>query len=188
MIEMTILQKFGMAIDRRYLKKAGATGIPGSKYQLLLICFHAYQGKAELNLNGTIIYPGDAIAEFHLSNKLIAEMGKEESSRSMEWRMLEMLKAEFTALAEACSNDLVPIQVQGFYGVNVLTAGAKRLGFTLVPIPKGWNHWWLGFWESILRKIFYSYKTKKKAAFQKTKEAFEVWITREELIKRYLKL
>jgi hypothetical protein len=44
----------------------------------------------------------------------------------------------------------------------------------------------LGFWETILRKIFYSYKTKKKASFKKTKDPFEIWITREELIKRYL--
>jgi hypothetical protein len=78
------------------------------------------------------------------------------------------------------------VEIKGFYGVNVLTAGAKRLGFTLIPIPKGWNRWWLGFWETILRKIFYSYKTKKKATFQKTKDPYEVWITREELLKRYL--
>ncbi len=187
MSDMTILQRLGMAIDRRYLKKVAATGIPGSKNQLLLICFHGYHGKTKLDINGTIINPGDSIAEFHLSNKRIAEMGREDSSRSMEWRMLEMLKAEFTALAEACSNNIISGQVQGFYGVNVLTAGAKRLGFTLVPIPKGWNHWWLGFWESVLRRIFYSYKTKKKATFQKPKEAFEVWITREELIKRYIR-
>jgi hypothetical protein len=187
MSKISILQRLGMAIDKRYLKKAGATGIPGSKHQLLLICYHPYQGKKELNVGGTSICPGDTIVEFHLSNKRIAEMGREESSRSMEWRMLEILKAEFASLAEACSKNVIPMQVQGFYGVNVLTAGAKRLGFILVPIPKGWNHWWLGFWESILRKIYYSYKTKKKADLQKTKEAFEVWITREELIARYLK-
>lgn len=188
MSEVTILQKFGMAIDRRYLKKAGATTIPGSKYEVLLICFHPYTGKAPLHLNGTIINPGDMVAEFHLSNLRVAAMGRDESSRSMEWRLLESLKSEFTTLAKSCSSNEIPFSVQGFYGVNVLTAGAKRLGFTLVAIPKGWNRWWLGFWETILRKIFYSYKTKKKATFQKTKNAYEIWITREELIKRYSNL
>ena len=187
MSDFTILQRFGLAIDRRYLKKAGATGIPGSQHQVLLICYHPYRGKTALYLNGATIEPGEMIAEFHLSNKRITEMGWETSSRSMEWRILEALKAELTALAEACSSNTIPGTIQAFYGVNVLTAGAKRLGFTLVGIPKGWNHWWLGFWETFLRKIFYSFKTKKKATFQKPKEAFEIWITREEIIRRYLK-
>ncbi|HBF39555.1 MAG TPA: hypothetical protein DDW50_19825 [Firmicutes bacterium] len=187
MSELTILQRFGMAVDRRYLKEAGATGIPGSVYQVLLICFHPYQGERNLNLNGVTIHPGDMIAEFHLSNRRILEMGREASSRSMEWRLFEALRGEFTALAAACVINTIPASVQGFYGVNILAAGAKRLGFTLVPLPKGWNRWWLSFWETFLRRIFYSFKTKKKANFQKTKEAFEIWITREELLKRYLR-
>jgi hypothetical protein len=184
---ITVLQKLGMSIDHRYLKKVGATPIEGSKLQLLLICFHPYEGKTPLTFNdGTTINPGERIAELHLSNERITQLGREQTERSMEWRMLEFLKDEFTALANNCYNEKVPVEIKGFYGVNVLIAGAKRLGFTLVPIPKGWNRWWLGFWETILRKIFYSYKTKKKASFKKTKDPFEIWITREELIKRYL--
>ena len=187
MIEATVLQKFGMAIDRHYLKKVGATSIPGSKFNVLLICFHPYEGEKALTLvDGLVIDPGELIAEFHLSNQRIAELGNQQSERSMEWRIMEILKAEFTALAKACMEGQLSSDVKGFYGVNVLTAGAKRLGFTLVPIPKGWNRWWLGFWETLLRKIFYSFKTKKKATFQKTKDPYEVWITRQELVKRYL--
>jgi hypothetical protein len=184
---VTVLQKFGMAIDRRYLKKVGATSIPDSKLNLLLICFHPYEGEKSLTfVDGVAIDPGDPIVEIHLANQRITELGNEQSERSMEWRLLELLKAEFAALAKACSEGSISTEVKGFYGVNVLTAGAKRLGFTLVPIPKGWNRWWLGFWESFLRKIFYSFKTKKKATFQKTKDPYEVWITRQELVKRYL--
>ncbi|MGE5581527.1 MAG: YkoP family protein [Bacillota bacterium] len=182
----TLMQRLGMAIDRRYLKKAGAVPIPGSKLGLLMICYHPYHGKTALKLpEGVLINPEDPIAEFHLSNHRILEISQEQSERSMEWRLLEMLKEEFSALAKACSEKQVPAEIKGFYGVNVLTAGAKRLGFTLVPIPKGWEQRWLGFWETILRKIFYSFKTKKKASFQKTKTPYEVWITREQLIKRY---
>ena len=183
---VTILQKLGMAIDRRYLKKVGATTIPGSRLNLILVCYHSYHGKKQLSFeDGAVINPGDLVVELHLGNQRIAEIGKEQSERSLEWRLLEMLKEEFTALARACLAGQIPAEIEGFYGVNVLTAGAKRLGFTLVPIPKGWNRWWLGFWETALRKIFYSFKTKKKATFQKTKNPFEIWITRRELIKRY---
>jgi hypothetical protein len=184
--DLTLVQKLGMAIDRRFLKNAGAIPIPGSQNQLLLICFHPYEGKVPLTLtDGVKINPGDRVAEFHLSNHRIVKLGREQTTRSMEWRMLELLKAEFNAVARACSDSRIPADVKGFYGVNVLIAGAKRLGFTMVALPKGWNRWWLGFWETILRKIYYSYKTKKKASL-KTKDAFEVWITREELLKRYL--
>jgi hypothetical protein len=188
MNKVSVLQKLVMAIDRRYLKKVNATTIPGSEHQLLLICFHPYEGKKLLTLaDGVTINPGDLVGEFHLANQRVAEMGKENSSRSMEWRLFEILKAEFSGVAKACSAKEISSEVKGFYEVNVLAAGARRLGFTMVAIPKGWNRWWLGFWETLLRKIFYSFKTKKKATFKKTKDAFEIWITREELIKRYLR-
>jgi hypothetical protein len=188
MSEASILQKFVMAIDRRYLKKVNATTIPGSEHQLLWICFHPYEGKTPITIgDGVTINPGDLVGEFHLGNQRVVEMGQENSSRSMEWRLLELLKAEFDAVAKACSAKEISSEVKGFYGVNVLAAGARRLGFTLVAIPKGWNRWWLGFWETFLRKTFYSFKTKKKATFKKTKDAFEIWITREELMKRYLR-
>ncbi len=184
---LTIFQKIGLAIDQRYIKKAGAEPVSGSKYNVLLVCFHPYHGQTSLKLAGeVVINPADQVGELHFSNYRVAELGKEKSSRTMEWRLLEILKEEFAALAKACSSGEIAPEMKAFYGVNVLVAGAKRLGFTLVPIPKGWNRWWLGFWETILRIVFYSYKTKKKTSFQKTKDPFEVWITREELLKRYL--
>ena len=189
MSQVPILRRFGEAIDRRYLKKVGATSIIGSKYKLLLVCFHPFAAKKEIQFpNSITIKPDDPIGEFHLSNIRVTEIAAEPSERSLEWRLFEMLKADLGALATACVAGEIPADIQAFYGVNVLSAGAKRLGFTLVPIPKGWNRWWLGFWESMLRKIYYSYKTKKKASIQRTMDPFEIWITRTELISRYLKV
>lgn len=192
MTEGTILQRIGYRIDRNYLKKAGATSVPGSRLDVLLICYHPYHGKTQLTIPGgktgapTLINPGDPIVEIHLSNIRIIQIAQEPSERSMEWRLLEMLREELGKLAQACKEGEIPYEVKGFYGVNVLSAGAKRLGFTLVPLPKGWNRWWLGFWESLLRKIYYSFKTKKKATFGRTQNPFEIWISREELLNRYL--
>lgn len=180
------LRSIGEAIDRYYLKKAGAAAIPGSNLGLLLLCYHPLESRKAVTVDEqTVCQPGVTVGEFHLSNIRITELAKEPSQRSLEWRILEMLKAEFTTLAAACVNGVIPEVVQGFYGVNVLSAGAKRLGFTLIPIPPGWSRWWLGFWESCLRLLFYSYKTKKKAALQRTMDPYEVWISRTELIKRY---
>jgi hypothetical protein len=185
---INILRSIGQTIDRYYLKKAGATAIPGSNLGLLLLCYHPLQSREAVVLDEQTVYqPGATVGEFHLSNIRITEFGNEPSQRSLEWRILEMLKAEFTTLAKACVEGVIPEAVQGFYGVNVLVAGAKRLGFTLVPIPQGWSRWWLGFWESCLRLLFYSYKTKKRAALQRTMDPYNVWISRAELIKRYYK-
>jgi hypothetical protein len=180
------LRKIGQAVDRHYLKKAGATEIPGSAEQLLLVCFHPYAGKEQIRLeDGMMIEPGESVAELHLSNIRITQIAAEPSERTMEWRLMGLLKTEFASLAAACVNGKISNEVKAFYGVNVLVAGARRLGFTLVPIPKGWNRWWLGFWESLLRLIYYSFKTKKKASLQRTMDPFEVWISRSELIRRY---
>jgi hypothetical protein len=186
MIGKKIFRKFGEAIDRRYLKKVAATPVPGSKVNLLLICFHKYEGKNFIETaDKVMINPQDPIVELHLSNIRITEIAGEASEVSLEWRLFGMMKEEFGHLADACVKKVIPDNVKAFYGVNVLPAAAKRLGFTLVPIPKGWNRWWLGFWESILRLVYYSYKTKKKASLQRTMDPYEIWLSREELIRRY---
>lgn len=186
MLGAGLLRKIGEKIDERYQKQVGAATIPGSHNDLLLICYHDYQGKKQVITNdGVTIKPGDPLGELHLNNKRITEIAAEPSERSMEWRLFEILKAEFASLAEASLNGLVPDNVKAFYGVNVLAVGAKRLGFTLVPLEPGWNRWWLGFWESVLRLIYYSFKTKKKASLKRTMDPYEIWITSSELIRRY---
>ncbi|HYH02545.1 MAG TPA: hypothetical protein VEC37_05555 [Bacillota bacterium] len=182
------LRRMGEAVDRHYLKQVNAFAIPGSRLGLLLLCYHPYQGKQPLLLDDqTTITQGAIIGEFHLGNTRITEIAKESSPRPLEWRLMQMLKGELAVLAEACIKGEIAGEVQAFYGVNVLVAGARRLGFTLVPLPKGWKRWWVGFWESLLRLIYYSYQTKKKAVLQKTMDPYEVWITRDELVRRYTK-
>ncbi len=186
MIGAGIIRKLLGKIDKHYQKKVGAVTIPGSKNDLLLICFHTYHGKKQVVTNDRVtIKPGDPVGELHFNNKRITEIAASPSDRSMEWRLFEMLKAEFAALAEAYVAGSIPSDVKAFFGVNVLAAGAKRLGFTLVPIPPGWNRWWLGFWESVLRLIFYSFKTKKKASLKRTMDPYEIWISSDELIRRF---
>ncbi|MGE5604976.1 MAG: YkoP family protein, partial [Bacteroidota bacterium] len=142
MLGVGILRKIGEKIDARYQKKVGAVTIPGSLNNLLLVCYHNYQGKREVITNdGVTVNPGDPVGELHFNNKRITELAAESSERSMEWRLIEILKAEFAALAEASAGGLIPGNIRAFYGVNVLAAGAKRMGFTLVPIAPGWNRW-----------------------------------------------
>lgn len=186
MLGAGILRKIGEKIDEQYQKKVGAVTIPGSRNNLLLICYHDYQGKKQVvTKDGVIINPGDPVGEFHFNNKRITELAAEPSERSMEWRLLEILKAEFATLAESGLVGLIPGNVRAFYGVNVLAAGAKRLGFTLVPIAPGWDRWWLGLWESTLRLVYYSFKTKKKASLKRTMDPYEIWISCNELIRKY---
>jgi hypothetical protein len=182
----SILRKMGTAIDRRYLKKAGAIPVPGSEHHLLLVCFHPYHGAKTVDIPVQVsIAPGDPIAEIHLSNQRITEIATESGDRSMEWRLLEILGAEFKKLAVACINGTISRDIKAFYGVNAMGTATRRLGFTLIPLPKGLNRLWLGFWESLLRKIFYSYKKNKKTVLGKTMVPHEIWISRNELIRRY---
>jgi hypothetical protein len=182
-----ILRKLGTAIDRRYLKKAGAISVPDSEYRLLLICFHPYHGRKSVDIPGPVtIAPGDPVCEIHLANQRITEIARESSTRSMEWRLLEILKKELGKLAESFVNGTIPQEIKAVYGVNAMGTASRRLGFTLIPLPKGWNRLWLGFWESLLRKIFYSYKKDKKTVLGRTMDPHEVWISREELVRKYL--
>lgn len=193
MFGVGVLRRVGAAIDRRYLKKVGAVPIPGSENGLVLYCFHPYAGKQTVPIPDAVaIRPGDTVAELHLSNIRITEIAREheagQSGRPLEWRLMEILRSEFKLLAKACQAGLIPPAVNAFYGVNVMGPATKRLGFTRIPIPQGFNRWWLGFWESLLRKVYYSFQTRKKVTLQKTmNDPFEIWISRGELMRRYLK-
>lgn len=180
-----LLQRISEGIDRRYLKKTGATTVPGSSLELLLICYHPYQAKQAVHLNDdTTILPGDMVGEFHMANQRVIKMGQT-VERGLQWRLIELFKEEFSLLAEACVSGKIPLSVKGFYGVNVLPAGARRLGFTLVPIAPGWERWWLGFWESALRWVNYSFKSKKGPSLKKTMDPYQIWMTRQDLLRMY---
>ena len=188
MFGVEVLRKIWGKIDKWYQKKVGAVMIPGSKHNLLLICYHEYQGKKQVITNdGVIIKPGDPVGELHLNNKKITELAAGPSERSMEWRLFEILRQEFASLADLGAAGLIPVNVRAFYGVNVLAAGARRLGFTLIPVAPGWGRWWLGLWESTLRLVYYSFKTKKKASLKRTMNPYEIWISSDELIRKYQK-
>jgi hypothetical protein len=183
-----IIRKIVAAIDRRFLANIKATSVPGSNHHLILICFHPYNGKKPVRIPPqVIIHPGDPICEIHLSNQQVIQMATEANERSMEWRIFEILKEEFGLLAKTCLDGRYPQKFMAVYGVNTMGSSVKRFGFTLIPLPKGWNKLWLGFWESLLRKIFYSYKTSKKATFKRMMDPHEIWISKEELIRKYLK-
>ncbi|WP_132016014.1 YkoP family protein [Hydrogenispora ethanolica] len=187
MMGVSILRRIGQAIDRSYLNKVGAAPIPGSDLGLLLVCYHSYEGKQTIELSDhTVIRPGQTVGELHFSNIRITEIAAQ-SERSLEWQLMEMLKQEMGTLAKACAAGLIPETVEAFYGTNVLAAGARRLGFTLIPIPKGWNRWWIGFWESVLRLVYYSFKTSKKTSLKRTMDPYEVWMSRAQLLQRLAK-
>lgn len=171
-------------IDERYLSSVNARTVKGSDIHLLLICFHDYDGTGAELPDGTVIRPGDRVVELHLSNKKIASYG-ENQGKSAEWQVLQDLRKEFSLLAQEVKDGSIPDEIQGFYGINVLPAGARRLGFTLIPLPSGWNRTWLAFWESLIRRIFYSYRPDKKTDFKKTKDAYEIWMSRNGLVSRY---
>lgn len=151
------------------------------------MCFHPYHGKSQLEIpRGVIIKPGETVVEFHISNIKVTQLSSDSDGKPVEWwRLLELAKEEIVLLAKACAEGAFPEEIKGFYGVNVFPGIIKRLGFTLIPIPKGFNRWWLGFWESLLRVVYYSNNSRKKAELKKTMDPYEVWISREELVRRY---
>lgn len=185
MFRAKILRRLGEAVDRYYLRRAGAGPIPGSQLGLLLICYHPFHGSRAVTLsNGVVIHPGDPVVEFHLANQEVVALGNR-SGQGLQWQLLESLRGELTKLAEACRMGVVPPKVQGFYGINVMPAAARRLGFTLIPLPPGWERWWLGFWESLLRVVFYSFPAAKAPRLARTMDPQQIWLTRAELVRRY---
>ncbi len=186
----TFFQSCGAIIDNFYIKKVGATPIPGSENKLLLLCVHPYQGAESVKLSDDIeIMRDEAVAEFHFNNGRILEIARTAATnRPIEWLLLKILKEELALLAKACREGAISEEIRGFYGVNVLSGGAKRLGFTLVPLADNWQNRLIGFWESSLRRLYYSNQNHVKTGSKKSwyhNKPCEAWLSRASLLMNY---
>lgn len=173
---MKFFQKIMIVIDKYYLKREQAVLIPNSQLQMLKICYHQYEGRVEREIDGVKIAPGDMVGELHIVNSKILEIASEKSKRPIEWRLIELFRREIVALSEACVSGEIPIEVKGFFGISVLSTGIARLGFTIIPLS-GAKAFMIGFWETLLRRIYYSFK-RHRSNLPWVMPVSEVWLTR----------
>ncbi len=106
---------------------------------LLQLRITEYRGKQTLVLaDGEQIQHGDRIAELHLDNHLLYQLGTSSSS-SLHLaiqlvRRTELLMPQIMSLLQT---DPAYRDVKGLYGISIIHRGTKKLGFTVLDLPQG---------------------------------------------------
>ncbi|HEX7056058.1 MAG TPA: polysaccharide deacetylase family protein, partial [Bacilli bacterium] len=105
---------------------------------ILQVRFRKYEGKTLLLRDGEAIRPGDRIAEMHLDNRMLYEIGR--SSRSavhLAIRLIRTVEEILPKIAEYILNNREYDDVKGLYGISMINRGVAQLGFTVAELPKG---------------------------------------------------
>jgi hypothetical protein len=155
--------------------------IPGAPYGAFTIHLTRYRGDRFVLPDGTEIQPGDRVGELHFNNRIVVQV-----TRRRVWDLVPALEADLRSLAIWITGPGFPPGVTAFYGVTLLAAGAKRLGFTARERPVTLGARLDRFFLSGLLAL-YSRQGLRRLGLGRTYGTYprEVWMSRAELLRRY---
>ncbi|HEX6508283.1 MAG TPA: hypothetical protein VF221_11680 [Chloroflexota bacterium] len=155
--------------------------IPGARYGVFTVHMTRYRGDRFLLPDGSTIRPGDQVGELHFNNRVMVEV-----TRRRIWDLLPALEADLRSLALWITGPDFPTDVTAFYGVTLLSSGARRLGFTARERPVTVRARLDRFFLSGLLAL-YSRQGLSRLRLGSTYGTYpqEVWMSRAELLRRY---
>ncbi len=109
---------------------------PDSRFLQLRI--RKYEGKTLKLMDGEEIHSGERIAEMHLNNHLLYQLGK--SSRSSMHLAIQLIREMEQAMPKIASYILdnpAYQDVKGLYGISMINRGVTQFGFTVMELPEG---------------------------------------------------
>jgi hypothetical protein len=156
--------------------------VPGAPYGLLEVRFTHYRDKSIDLPDGTHVSRGDPIIDIHFRNRAFLEIGEQVPA----WRYMQIVGQNLSALASWVQRPDFPSDAQVIYGVSLLYRVAARLGFMLRPRPKNiFTSLERFFMMGLL--VLYHRQGVGRLLHGTTYTTYpqEVWMSRQELLRRY---
>ncbi|NLJ41952.1 MAG: hypothetical protein GX352_10170 [Clostridiales bacterium] len=174
--------------ERFFIWAYKVTPIEGSPHGLLRISAHPYKGKPETLSDGTRVLPGDYVLELHISNMIIYTGNGADRKVISGHEFLGPFRQEIANLAHLARLGRLDSRVKAVWGVTMLGAGLKRLGFELKPMEAGFCTKCLILWMNFL-KWLYSPTQRSSAGKSKNprRQGYQYWLSIEQLIEKYQK-
>ncbi len=162
-----------------FTRLAGSRPVAGSK-GTFLVAYHRHHGAAVHLPDGTVVRPGDPIAEIHFWNDHIARR-REAEAGAVTWHLVRDFRADLGTLAQAMARREIAPRAKAVYGAGPIAPAAARFGFFVRPLPPGLRRSALTGWQHMIRRAF-----RPPGVVQHTDaETSELWMSRAELLRRF---
>lgn len=152
--------------------------VPAAPHGIFALHLTHYRGAPFPLPDGTVVRGGDPVAELHINSAVVTPL-----AIPRVWGVLPAARKDLSALAAYA---ILSTDLKAFYAVTLLAAGASRLGFTRRERPVTLRaHLERFFLMGLL--ALYSPDGLARLSRGKTHNSYpeEVWISRDELIRRY---
>ena len=158
--------------------------VPGCQRSVIRFGFRRWQGPGVALQDGTVVRPGDWVAEVHIHSPRVlarwAEAGGETS------RLITMLSVEMRAvlhkLAEQMEAGRLAVPVTALYGKTLLHRAAGWLGFEVHELPSDVGSRLIALYEAWLMWLYHPAGRRRAARPERLKI---VWMSRSALLSRY---
>lgn len=159
-------------LDRWFERRFDIREIGEGGYILKLQVVRHHGPRVELR-DGTVVNPGDPVAEFHMDNERVARLHG-------AGRVGLKFRREFFRTMAPLARDLRERpeyrDIQALCGASLFWAEAARAGFENRPLP-AFTRWWLTWWERFLLARYHPGGRERLAEGRRT-ELRQVWLTR----------
>jgi hypothetical protein len=159
-------------LDRWFERRFDIREIGEGGYILKLQVVRHHGPRVELR-DGTVVNPGDPVAEFHMVNERVARLHG-------AGRVGLKFRREFFRTMAPLARDLRERpeyrDIQALTGASLFWAEAAGAGFENRPLP-AFTRWWLTWWERFLLARYHPGGRERLAEGRRT-ELRQVWLTR----------
>jgi hypothetical protein len=154
---------------------------PGSVLRLQL---HAHTGPEVRLSDGTVVRPGDPVAEVHVDSAQVAQLHAHADPRRVGLQFARRLTDAFTALA-AYLRDNPQVPAVAVFGNTLYWQGAERLGWEVRDLPPGLHRWILNVWLRFLVWYYHPMGTRRTAGRERLARVRQIWMSRHRLLELY---
>jgi len=155
---------------------------PGCVLRLQL---HRHQGPPVRLSDGTVVRPGDPVAEVHVDSERVERLHAEsQDPRRVGLQFARLLTDAFTALA-AYFREHPETPAVAVFGNTLYWQGAERLGWEVRDLPPGLHRWLLNAWLRFLVWYYHPQGTRRTEGRTRLSRARQIWMSRQRLLELY---